>query len=176
MPEFEFTLAISGGLNEDRLNALFEAGCDDMTFSGAEAGPSYAEVVREGESFVETVVNAIHQVESAGGLRVDALDSAELVSMSDIAERLGRTRESVRLLVEGRRGPGHFPAPAVRVSDRTKLWAWSEVVEWLNTAYGMNEPGPTTVADVVNAALALRRGEEHLSEGDREALRELVAH
>ncbi|MHB8452903.1 MAG: hypothetical protein ACYDAQ_20970 [Mycobacteriales bacterium] len=36
----------------------------------------------------------------------------ELVSMSDIAERTGRTRLSVAQLFAGSGGAGNFPAPA----------------------------------------------------------------
>jgi hypothetical protein len=58
-------------------------------------------------------------------LRVDQ----NLVSVSDIAQRIGRTRESVQLLVDGKRGPGRFPPPIGVVGDGIRVWPWSVVLE-----------------------------------------------
>jgi hypothetical protein len=77
--------------------------------------------------FVERVAKA---VPSAVPLRVDQ----DLVLVGDIARRVGRTRESVRLLVDGKRGPGGFPAPLGVVGEGTRIWPWSPVVEWLEHA------------------------------------------
>lgn len=59
---------------------------------------------------VERVTKA---VPTAVPLRVDQ----DLVSVSDMAQRGGRTREPVRLLVDGKRGPGSFPASLGVVGD-----------------------------------------------------------
>lgn len=70
----------------------------------------------------------IAQVQAAlPGATVVRLDQ-DLVSISDIAERAGRSRESVRLLVEGRRGPGQFPAPVGVVGDGIRVWPWALVL------------------------------------------------
>lgn len=53
----------------------------------------------------------------------------DLVTMSEIAERRGRSRESVRVLVAGRRGRGDFPAPVSHLRSRSRLWRWPEVAE-----------------------------------------------
>jgi hypothetical protein len=60
------------------------------------------------------VLSAIRDIELVSGLRVVEVERQEFVSLTDIAWRLGRTPESVRLLATGRRGPGAFPSPAVR--------------------------------------------------------------
>ena len=49
------------------------------------------------------LVNVIERVEGGEVVRIA---DAGLASMAAIAARMGRTRESVRLLVSGERGPG----------------------------------------------------------------------
>ena len=69
----------------------------------------------------------------------------DLVTMADIAERLGRSRESVRLLISGARGPGRFPSPISHLKARGRLWLWSEVAPWASKAIGVQ------AADVASA-------------------------
>ena len=84
----------------------------------------------------------------------------DLVSISDIAERTGRTRESIRLLVDGKRGPGVFPAPVGSVGDAIRVWPWAVVADWFSASLGedLGERGvsPETAA-LVDACLAGKR-------------------
>jgi len=57
------------------------------------------------------------------------MDPDELVWASEIASRTGRSRQSIDMLIRGRRGPGDFPAPASHAT-RNPLWRWSEVDAW----------------------------------------------
>ena len=156
MIEHEFTLVIEGDLHEESTAAaLFDAGCDDASF-GISEGVGYGEFIREASTFAEAVMSAIHQVESVASLRVMHVEPDDIVTMADIAERLERTRESVRLLVAGRRGPGRFPPPISHSRERSRLWRWTDVTEWL----GGIEPEEREAARftaAVNAALELRR-------------------
>ena len=80
--------------------------------------------------------------------------------MSDIARRVGRTRESVRLLVDGKRGPGGFPAPLGVVGEGIRVWPWSVVLEWFDKVLGVDlgENGvPPDAASVLDASFAARR-------------------
>lgn len=93
---------------------------------------------------------------SAIAVRVDQ----DLVSIPDIAERTDRSRESVRLLVEGKRGPGSFPSPIGTVGDGIRVWPWASVIDWFAASLGhdLGERGvPPEVAAVVDACLAARR-------------------
>jgi hypothetical protein len=47
-------------------------------------------------------------------------------------------RESVRLLVDGKRGPGRFPPPVGVVGDGARVWPWSVVPEWFNKVLGVD--------------------------------------
>jgi len=156
MTEFEFTLVIEGDLSQEKVApALFEAGCDDATF-GVIDGMGYGDFLREAPSLAEAVLSALRQVESTGSLRVLRVEPDDVVTMSDIADRLERSRESIRLLIAGRRGPGGFPPPISHGMERGRLWRWSDVVGWL----GQLEPEEIEAAHfiaAINAALELRR-------------------
>ena len=87
----------------------------------------------------------------------------DLVSVNDIAKRLVRTRESVRLLVDGKRGPGRFPPPVGVVGDGIKVWPWSEVRDWFDKVLGsdLGENGvPPLTAAVLDVRFAVRRSPE----------------
>lgn len=84
----------------------------------------------------------------------------DLVSITDIAERTDRTRESIRLLVDGKRGPGGFPAPVGTVGDSIRVWPWSVVVDWFRDCLGfdLGERGvDPAAAALVDACLAGKR-------------------
>ena len=81
----------------------------------------------------------------------------DLVSIPDIAERTERSRESIRLLVDGKRGPGGFPSRVGTVGDAIRVWPWAVVTDWFRSALGkdLEERGvsPETAA-LVDACLA----------------------
>jgi hypothetical protein len=154
-----FTLVIAGAdlSRADVVDALFEAGCSDALF-GARGAVQLGEFDRAASSFAQAVTSTIGQVESVRPLRVLRVEPDELVSASAIAERVGRTRESVRLLIEGKRGLGDFPAPVAWVDAKTRLWRWSDVARWLRDTHGEDVPvgeGAEFVA-ALNAALEVR--------------------
>ena len=130
MAEYEFTLVIDGPLDdEDTINALFDAGCDDATF-GSISNTGFGDFAREASSLGLAVISAIANVESVPGLRVRRVEPDDLVTIPEIAERLGRTPESIRLLANGERGGGTFPAPVSHLRTRSRLWRWSDIVAW----------------------------------------------
>jgi hypothetical protein len=155
MPVYEFRLVISGPVQIDEtINALFAAGCADATF-GEVDGIGYGEFHREAPSFPAAVVSAVQSVEAVPGLRVLRVEPDDLVSASEIAVRLGRTRESVRLLIAGERGPGSFPAPVSHLRVRHRLWRWSEVAVWSQQATA-DEAAQAQALAALDAALDLR--------------------
>jgi hypothetical protein len=88
------------------------------------------------------------------------------VSATVIAERTDRTRESVRLLISGDRGPGGFPAPLAWVDAKTRLWRWSDVERWLGDKMGEapNLGGAAQFIGALNATLEARAQMMALSE------------
>lgn len=126
----EFTI-IASGLDpeaDDFEDRFFEAGCDDATLS-FQKGVIIVEFSREAVSFSAAVISAYEAVLRAGAT-VERVEPDYLVSLSEIAERSGRTRQAISLYSNGERAEG-FPAPVMRVTSNHPLWDWEEVAEWL---------------------------------------------
>jgi hypothetical protein len=153
MNEYNFTLIIEGDV-ESKMDELFEAGCDDATF-GSVDGVNYGEFDREAPSFARAVASAIADVESVEDLKVRRVEPDDLVTAAEIAARLQRSRESIRLIIAGQRRRGDFPAPISHARQRNRLWRWSEVARW---AGEMDESvlAHARVVAATNAALELR--------------------
>ena len=179
MSAWEFTLIVDGPDiqgNNDLLDALFEAGCDDALV-GRTNCVQYLAFTREAACLEDAVLSAVADIERVSPLQVTRLIDSDLVSMSEIAERSGRTRESVRLLVNGERGPGGFPISATDPRRPHRVWRWSEVETWLRTVLG-DEPQPDEEDDLLSAlaaAIAARHHCRQLDPSQRERVRSLFA-
>ncbi|WP_417583241.1 hypothetical protein [Nitrincola sp.] len=133
MKRYMFSLVLSNvsidtpGL-EDR---LFEAGCDDalLCFYGKTV---YLEFDRNSSSLEDAILSAIKNIESAGlGAKVVSVDAGDYVGLSDIAALSDSSRQAIALLKDGKRGPGQFPNPVLRLTSQQPLWRWGEVAQWL---------------------------------------------
>lgn len=174
MRGLEFTLVMAGDLeDEGTIDALFEAGCDDATF-GTVDGVGYGDFVREATTFAAAVHSAIAGVESVPGLRVVRVEPDDLVTMNEIAQRMDRSRESVRLLIAGQRGPGGFPAPASHLKARSRLWRWSEVAAWAENVDLVVPPHAGPFVAAINAALALRESRARLNAKENEVVASII--
>jgi hypothetical protein len=165
MKTFNFVLILEGfnELNREVEDRLYEAGCDDALLGMRGATP-FLEFDREAKSIREAVVSAIRDVESAG-YAVVAVEPDDLVSVAEIAERMGRTRQSAAQLVDGSRGPGGFPSPVHGIDSRVRLWRWGDVLEWLMAfdSQAISPEAPslefTRLVAAINGALVVRRYE-----------------
>jgi hypothetical protein len=167
-----FSLVIDGDAGTDeRIDALFEAGCDDALFGH---GPwrSYGDFDREAGTLIEAVLSAIEAVESVDGLVVRRVNEFDLVNVTELASRLGRTRQSVNQLVSGTRGDGSFPPPLDPGVTEGRVWAWSEVAAWAGIEHDQES---AAILQAVNAALALRRAGLVLSKPDQRRLLHIVS-
>jgi predicted DNA-binding transcriptional regulator AlpA len=157
MPEYHFELIIDGALDERRLDALVDANCDDATFSSKDH-LTFADFDRQAPTLRDAITSAITAVDSVEGLRVRRVEPDELVWASQIAERTGRTRASIDLLIKGRRGPGDFPTPASHAT-RNPLWRWADVENWFALYEGRNlDPERSAVIGAINGVLEARHG------------------
>jgi hypothetical protein len=144
--EWTFRLDLVGLDTDDdaRLDALYEAGCDDATFA-TDAGGVYAVFHRPASTPEQAVLSAIRSVEGVGGsihvVRVAVED--DWLTAAEIAERTGRSRQNIGQLVRGERGPGGFPAPVARRGARSPLFSWAEVQGWLTRHMPGEAPTPT---------------------------------
>ncbi len=130
MKTHEFTIIASGLDHEadDFEDRFFEAGCDDATLS-FQKGVIIVEFSREAVSFSKAVASAYEDVLRTGA-HVERVEPDHLVSLSEIAERAGMTRQAISLYTRGERS-SEFPYPAAKVTSKHPLWDWYEVSEWL---------------------------------------------
>jgi len=176
MSTFHFTLIVEGPDLQDEscIDALFEAGCDDAAI-GRSDGVQFVDFDREAATLDSAILSAVDDVETLQGVEVVRIADAGLASLSDIAVRLGRTRESVRLLVSGARGPGGFPQPVTDPRGRYRLWRWSDVERWCVERLGEALPiSQDEVTAAFSAALELRHFRRATAPANPITLRELV--
>jgi len=150
--EYDFALIVSGvaELTPAVEDALFEAGCDDATVS-TQYGRLYIEFSRSATSLEDAIIGAIHAIRKAGiGAEVLRVDECNLVTASEIARRMGRSRQLVHQYINGQRGPGEFPPPECQLMDQAPLWAWCAVSYWL-VQNNLLRPQESWNAEVVEA-------------------------
>jgi hypothetical protein len=178
MPHYSFALVVQNVdlLAPDALDALVDAGCRDATF-GKEGGRQYADFDREAKSFPAAVLSAIRDVRQAlPEAAIVRVEPDDLVSMTEIAQRLGLTKEAIRLYVEGRRGGGGFPAPLAWIAQKHRVWRWSDVADWLVTA---RDADAQLVANAqfiaaLNGVLQANLHSRHLEATERRAVAEAL--
>lgn len=129
---YQFTLVLKN-VNDKTPNledSLYDAGCDDALIN-YRSGAVYLEFDREAASLEDAVVSAIKNVQSATiDAEVASVSPENLVTESEIAKRLHTSRQKVSLWIRGERRAG-FPPPVMRLSEKSPLWQWNEVVVWL---------------------------------------------
>ena len=132
--EYDFALIVDGvgELCQTVEDALFEAGCDDATPS-LQYGLLYLEFSRSAKSLKDAIVSAIGDVHKANlNAEILRVDECNLVTISEIARRIDRSRQLVHQYANGQRGPGGFPPPECHLTDHKPLWSWCEVSYWLS--------------------------------------------
>jgi hypothetical protein len=153
MTSYQFRVRLDREPTDSEIEMLAEC-CDD---AGLAYGNGAAELdfERDAATAADAIFSAISDIEGNAGLRAMAVDADPMVSVLDIAERTGRTREAVRQAITGHRAHP-FPAPVTAAGARHRLWRWSEVAAF----YGLDDPSlvrATRAADAANGWLALRR-------------------
>jgi hypothetical protein len=157
--QFRLVLSNVNSQTENLEDNLYEAGCDDalINFKG---NVVYLDFDREAETFEKALLSAIKNVEdSAIGAKVVSVAPDHLVSLSEIANRVSSTRQSVSLLALGKRGDNTFPQPVLKVGHKDPLWRWVKVVDWLIEKGRVNDKQMLDTAQIIeeiNLALEMR--------------------
>jgi hypothetical protein len=178
--EHDFALIVGGvrALTQAVEDALFNAGCDDATLS-IQHGLLYLEFSRAAKSLEEAIISAINNVRNAQiGAEVLRVDESNLVTMSEIARRIGRSRQLVHQYMIGKRGPGGFPPPECHLTDHAPLWAWCAVSYWLvqNNLLRPEEGRNAEVVEAINNYLESERQRSRHPELLDEIKRSLQTH
>jgi hypothetical protein len=157
--KFEFAVVAEGVDFDDPAfeDRFFEAGCSDALITVIK-GSVVLEFTRAAKNFAHAIASAIRDVQRAGA-RVRRVEPDSYVSLSDIAERAGLTRQSISLLVSGARGPGDFPPPKLRVTSDSPLWDWLTVARWLHRHHKLPNRDELVFAALARALNALFEGE-----------------
>ncbi|MGW5556617.1 helix-turn-helix transcriptional regulator [Micromonospora sp. NPDC003944] len=155
-----FTLVLDRQPTDDELDALCAEGCDDAAF-GTENGLPIAEFDRESDTMADAIASAVKTLDHAGLTAVRVLDQ-DLVTLADIAGRIGQSRESVRRYATGDRGPGTFPPPVNPAREGTVFYRWSEVRSWVGRNLNIQAPDSDPALVVANLVLQARQHRERV--------------
>ncbi len=130
MTSYEFILKLNREVTDDELDALYKAGCDDAAI---ETGPmgAVADFDREAPSLAHAITSAARDIEKVPGLRAIGVRCDNMVNLQGIADRVGVSREAVRLWASGKRGLGGFPKPLMLTTGGEQIWDWAQVAPWV---------------------------------------------
>lgn len=175
---YTFDVHFTGRAGEGTVDALYEAGWDDavVSFDPATGGCGIASFDREADSAVEAIASAITEGRSAG-VEVTGV-SENLVTLTEIAERTGRSFATADHWAAGRRGPGGFPEARIKRA-KASLYSWAEVARWLHDSglakVSLADVETARVCEVADALLRAHRLQDELTPTDRRLLRRAVA-
>jgi predicted DNA-binding transcriptional regulator AlpA len=136
-------------LNDDTLDDRL-AEFDNATFSEVDGLAFITVYVDDGQSVVDTVLEATRTLAAKIPGTIAKRVHPDLVTTSDIAHRVGVSREAVRKWVKDTRKP--FPTQFDNITaGHQRVWRWAEVVEWLlkAKAIDMDEDLPS-LADIAH--------------------------
>ena len=175
MNDYTFTLRflVPGESAEELSISIYER-IDDASLMGPDADGSFLlECDRRSSSLPRALGSTVAELlQTLPDVTILRVEEDDLATMADIAKRAGRTPESIRLLICGKRGPGAFPPAAGRLDARTKVWRWADVAQWFEQALGEPLPGTSESAflQAFNDALEIRRLARHLGKSQRWAV------
>jgi len=106
----------------------------------------------ESDTVVHDVVETVRKISNRlPGLRVHGVHR-DLVATSDIAARVGVSREAVRKWSMERDFSAPFDTVGGGTRGATKVWEWAEIVRWLYKSRGIdmgeNLPDAATIAQI----------------------------
>jgi predicted DNA-binding transcriptional regulator AlpA len=179
MTDHTFTLRfLAAGRTLDDLSVQLYERIDDVSLMGPDNDGSFLlEFDRRASSLPDAFVKSLGELTDAvPEVTVLRVEEDDLATMVDIAKRTGRTPESIRLLVNARRGPGGFPPAAGHLGGRMKAWRWADVAQWFEQALGQPLPDMVDSAFVqaFNDALEIRRLADRLGTAQRRAIAKVL--
>lgn len=150
--EYEFTLKYrlaDDQAPETLVERLYAAGCDDAVVGVGQPGRlalAFAREADNAQAALQSALDAVREVLPQAQL-IEA--SPDLVGLTDVAQRMGVTRQNMRkLMLTHYRS---FPAP---VHDGgTALWHLADVLAWMQARGGY--PVESPVLELASAAMRI---------------------
>lgn len=152
MPVHRFAVFVAGAPTALQADALVNLPDRPLVRRRPRCGDGVVTFERPGPDSLAVALGAINDIEAVG-LRAVRVVGDDWVTLGDIAGRVGRSREAVRLWAAGHTGPGGFPPPLNPGRD-TLFYSWVEVSTWLRRRLG--RPGAAGDPGLVVADLLLR--------------------
>lgn len=131
MRTYTFALVATGVDNSDENHVDALVANDEVIMVSSVDGAVSIDFAVEAASSDAAIRCGVHIVEvSIPGAIVRAVD-LDLVAATDIAQRVGVSRQAVGHWVASDGSGSAFPAALGHVAGGTRVWAWSAVVPWL---------------------------------------------
>jgi hypothetical protein len=156
VPTYSFTVVLNRRPTDAELDRLLAGEHFDDAMFGMEYGVPVAEFDREDVGLANAIVSAVGHLDASGLTALRIIDG-DLVTLADIAARIGQSRESLRRYATGSRGPGEFPPPVNPSRDGATFYRWSEVAPWLRMHLGLEVSDNDAVLVAANLLLQARR-------------------
>jgi len=153
--EYSFTIQVSHALTDEQTNVLY----DDETFldvgigEGRDRQRGFLAFTLNANSATEALEKALKAINKVGLIPLSIEDN-DTVTATQIAERTGRTRQSIQQLIAGKRDPGNFPPPW---NDDPALYSWTEVNRWFAKELNEQIQPYDAEADVITATSHMLR-------------------
>jgi predicted DNA-binding transcriptional regulator AlpA len=133
--KYEFTLKFCLPDDAGDVAALVErlgaAGCDDALVGLGISGRIALEFIRDGSSASDAMLSALADVRRAIPTAQLIEAAPDFVGLSDVADRIGVTRQNMRKLMMGSQT---FPAPVHQ--GNAGVWHLAEILSWLDAKGG----------------------------------------
>jgi len=113
--------------DEETLRVLTEAG---VVAAEPEGDQTRLTAALQSSNAVKAAASLITTLRNALPAAMPLMTSRDLVNITDIADRVGMTREAVRNWASGKRRTGVFPIP-LDTPGGQKVWEWAAVHAWL---------------------------------------------
>jgi hypothetical protein len=154
MVEYEFLFVVDGVSSDDdtMVAALTDAFDGVLSWN---RGLCRLAISSQGADALDALRNLLTRISSeVPALKILRLDP-DLVGVSDIAERTGRTRQNVQQWVTGERNSENPFPPSEGCAGRSHVWRWADVNDWLKPlGFDDGETRPTRDESVfLDAAL-----------------------
>jgi hypothetical protein len=152
----QFRLIVDQLPTDQQVDALFTLPDEPSAGGSPREGLGIVWFDRDAPTLADAIASGVRDLVRLG-MRPVRVENRDWVTLGAIADRIGRSREIVRLWSTGRQGPGGFPPPLNPDRDpKTAFYSWAEVSVWLLERMRLDVPDAEPILAAANLALQLR--------------------